>query len=157
MLLGPEPIGIVPGLDGFPHPQWAARRPDCTPPDWTHLMLRYALAAALGLAVVVAAGSTTTAQDKKGKVETKTTALEGKLVCTKCTLDETKTCEHAVKVKDGDKEITYYLVKSTEKDFKAYHGKVCPAGSDLAVKVTGVVSEKDGKKYVNAAKVEPTK
>ncbi len=117
-------------------------------------MLRYALAAALGLAVVVVAGTNSTAQDK---VEKKTTTVEGKLVCTKCTLNETKGCEHAVKVKDGGKEVTYYLVKATEKNFKDYHGKVCPAGSDLAVKVTGVVSEKDGKKLINAAKVEPTK
>ena len=116
-------------------------------------MLRYALAAALGLAVVVAAGSTSTAQNKD-KVETKTTTLEGKLVCAKCTLSETKGCEHALQVKAGEKTVTYYLVKTTEKDFKAYHGKVCPAGSDLDVKVTGVVSEKDGKKLINAAKVD---
>ncbi|HEX4608209.1 MAG TPA: DUF6370 family protein [Urbifossiella sp.] len=116
-------------------------------------MLRYALAAAFGLAVVIAANSSSTAQDK-GKVETKTTTVEGKLVCTKCTLSETKGCEHAVKVKEGGKDVTYYLVKATEKGFKDYHGKVCPAGSDLDVKVTGVVSEKDGKKQINAAKVE---
>jgi hypothetical protein len=120
-------------------------------------MLRYVFAAALGLAVVVAAGTSTNAQDKKGKVEAKTTTIEGKLVCTKCTLNETTACEHALKAKADGKEVTYYLVKATEKDFKAYHGKVCPAGSDLAVKVTGVVSEKDGKKLINAAKVEPTK
>ncbi len=120
-------------------------------------MLRYVFAAALGLAVVVAAGTTTTAQDKKGKVEAKTTTLEGKLVCSKCTLNETSACEHALKVKADGKEVTYYLVKATEKGFKEYHGKVCPAGSDLAVKVTGVGSEKDGKKLINAAKVEPTK
>jgi hypothetical protein len=118
-------------------------------------MLRYALAAALGFAVVAAAGSSTSAQDKgKGKVESKTTTVEGKLVCTKCTLSETKGCEHAVKVKDGEKTVTYYLVKATEKGFKDYHGKVCPADSTLDVKVTGVVSEKDGKKLINAAKVE---
>ena len=119
-------------------------------------MLRYALAAALGLAVVVAAGTDSTAQDKT-KTESKNTTLEGKLVCAKCTLGETKGCEHALQVKSGDKTVTYYLVKATEKGFKDYHGKVCPAGSELQVKVTGVVSDKDGKKLINAAKVEPTK
>jgi hypothetical protein len=119
-------------------------------------MLRYALAAALGLAVVVAAGTDSSAQDK-AKTSSKTTTLEGKLVCSKCTLGETKACEHALQVKSGDKTVTYYLVKATEKGFKDYHGKVCPAGSELQVKVTGVVSEKDGKKTINAAKVEPTK
>lgn len=121
-------------------------------------MLRYALASVLGLAVVLAAGSGgLDAQDKKGekKADAKATTVEGKLVCAKCTLSETKGCEHAVKVKDGEKTVTYYLVKATEKGFKEYHGKVCPAGSDLDVKVTGVVSEKDGKKVINNAKVEP--
>lgn len=122
-------------------------------------MFRYALAAVLGLAVVVAAGTGLDAQEKKTekKAEAKATTVEGKLVCTKCTLSETKGCEHAVKVKDGDKTITYYIVKASEKGFKDYHGKVCPAGSDLDVKVTGTVAEKDGKKTITNAKVEPTK
>lgn len=107
-------------------------------------MLRYVLAATLGVAVVVAAGSSTTAQEKA-----KATSVEGKLVCTKCTLNETKGCEHAVKVKDGEKTVTYYIAKN-----KDFHKEVCPAGSELDVKVTGTVTEKDGKKTITGAKVE---
>jgi hypothetical protein len=112
-------------------------------------MLRYVLAAAFGLAIVVAAGSTTSAQDKKS--EKKAVTIEGKLVCTKCTLNETAKCEHAVKVKDGAKTVTYYI------DSKMFHGEVCPAGNELAVKVTGTAGEKDGKKTLTGAKIEKVK
>ncbi len=113
-------------------------------------MLRYVLAAALGLAVVVSAGSNTDAQDKK--TEKKATPIEGKLVCTKCTLSETDKCGHAVKVKDGEKTVTYYLDNG-----KTFHGEVCPAGNELAVKVTGTLSEKEGKKMITGAKIEKVK
>lgn len=112
-------------------------------------MLRYALAAALGLAVVVGAGSDSSAQEKK--TEKKATTIEGKLVCTKCTLNETAKCEHAVKVKDGEKTVTYYI------DSKMFHGEVCPAGNELAVKVTGTAGEKEGKKTLTGAKIEKVK
>lgn len=111
-------------------------------------MLRYALALAMGLGMVAVADMAT-AQDK---AETKT--VEGKMVCTKCTLNETKACEHAVQVKEGGKEVTYYIGKA---GFKEFHKSVCPAGSDLAVKVTGKLVEKDGKKSLADAKVEKAK
>ncbi len=113
-------------------------------------MLRYVLAAAFGLALVLSAGTSTDAQDKtKGK--TKTATIEGKMVCTKCTLNETDKCGHAVKVKDGEKTLTYYI------DSKEFHGAICPAGNELAVKVTGT-SGKDGDKLtITKAKVEKAK
>jgi hypothetical protein len=110
-------------------------------------MLRLALAIALGFSV---AGLTTvTAEDKK---EEKATKLEGKLVCTKCTLNETKACGHALQVKSGDKTITYYIADKGGKE--KYHGKVCPGGTELDAVVTGKVTEKDKKKTVSDAKVE---
>jgi hypothetical protein len=112
-------------------------------------MLRYALAAALGLAVVISAGSTTDAQEKK--TAGKTVTVEGKLVCTKCTLNETDKCGHAVKVKDGEKTLTYYI------DSKEFHGAVCPAGNELAVKVTGTAGKDGDKLTITKAKVEKAK
>ena len=111
-------------------------------------MLRYALALGLGLGIV--ALSAAVADDKKD--ETKT--VEGKLVCTKCTLSETKACGHAVQVKEGDKTVTYFLDAKAGKEL---HKEVCPAGSELDVKVTGKFSEKDGKKLLTEAKVEKKK
>lgn len=77
--------------------------------------------------------------------------LEGKLVCTKCTLGETDKCGHALKVKDGDKEVVYYIDDKGGKE--AYHKGVCPANSEKQATVTGKIVEKDGKKHVTMPKV----
>lgn len=114
-------------------------------------MLRYVLAFALGVSLVTLAGYSVTAQDaKKDAKDTKT--IEGKMVCSKCTLGETKACGHAVKVKEGGKEVTYYLADKGGKE--KYHKDVCPGGSELEVKVTGKLTEKDGKKTIADPKVE---
>lgn len=84
------------------------------------------------------------AEDKK---ETK---LEGTLVCTKCSLKETKACGHALIVKDGDKEVTYYIADKGGKE--AYHKECCQA--DVPATVTGgKIVEKDGKKTIEGGKV----
>lgn len=111
-------------------------------------MLRAALAIALGFAVVTLAGTATRVNAEDKKTETK--KLEGKLTCTKCSLSETKACGHALVVKDGDKEVKYYLSDKGGKE--SYHGKCCQAPVDATV--TGKVVEKDGKKTIEAPKVE---
>ena len=92
------------------------------------------------------------ADDKKAD-EKKT--LEGKLVCTKCTLKETKACGHALKVKEGDKEVIYYVADKGGKE--TYHKGICPADSEANAKITGKVVEKDGKKTIIDPKVEIVK
>lgn len=113
-------------------------------------MMRFALAAALGIAAITLAGVTTNsvrAEDKKAEKKT----LEGTLTCTKCALSETKACGHALIVKDGDKKVTYYLVDKGGKE--PYHKNCCTA--DVAgVKVTGTVAEKDKKLTISEPKVE---
>ena len=110
-------------------------------------MLRSVLALGIGIAAL---GFTAIAAEKPAAKGTKT--FEGKLVCAKCTLAETDACMHALIVKEGKKEVTYYV-----DDKKANHSKVCPSGSELAVKVTGKLAEKDGKKWIMMAKVEEVK
>jgi len=114
-------------------------------------MLRFVLAATLGFIAVTLAGTTvTTAQEKKDdKKDVKT--LEGTLTCAKCSLSETKTCTNALVVKEGDKKITYYLVDKGGKE--AYHKECCTTDVEH-VKVTGKISEKDGKKQIEDPKVE---
>ena len=116
-------------------------------------MLRLALAIALGFSIAGLAGSVTADDDKKE--EKKITKLEGKLVCTKCKLSETDACGNALVVKDGDKEITYYI-KDKGKAEK-YH----KCSGEQPAKVSGVVvKEKDGDKVklvITEAKVEKTK
>jgi len=113
-------------------------------------MLRIALAIALGFSVISL--TSVSADDKKEDKKPATKTLEGKLVCTKCTLNESKACGHALQVKEGDKIVTYYIMDKGGKE--KYHGKVCPAGTELDAKVTGKVVEKDKKKTITDAKVE---
>lgn len=76
--------------------------------------------------------------------------LEGTLVCTKCSLKQTKACGNALVVKEGGKDVTYYLDDKGKAE--SYHEAVCGGETKPAV-VVGTVTEKDGKKYVKATKV----
>src|SRR5262245_21589499 len=115
-------------------------------------MLRYILAAALGVATITLVGlsNNVTAQEKKDKKDEAKT-LEGTLTCTKCALGETTACGHALIVKEGDKKVNYYLVDKGGKE--KYH-KACCTTDVEGVKVTGKVVEKDKKKTIEDAKVE---
>lgn len=89
------------------------------------------------------------AEDKK---DAKEVTLKGTLVCGKCTLKETDKCTNVLQVKKGDKTENYYI---EDKGNKAdYHKGICPAGSKKDATVTGTVTEKDGKKWLKASKVE---
>jgi hypothetical protein len=113
------------------------------------------LRALLALAVCfVSVGLVAFAEDEKKKAdETKT--FEGKMVCAKCTLkmDGIKECTNAIKVKEGDKEVVYLIKDKGKKE--SYHK--CAADTESDVKVTGKVVEKDGKKWIEDAKVEVKK
>ncbi len=105
--------------------------------------MRNVFALVVGVAALALVGFSTAA-DKKDEAKT----FKGKLVCAKCTLSEAPKCTHALKVKEGDKEVIYY-VDDKNKD----HKKVCPAGTELDAEVTGKLVEKDGKKTITMAKV----
>jgi hypothetical protein len=94
-----------------------------------------------GLAVVAAAADEVT--------------LEGKIACAKCTLKkaDAKECQNVLLVKDADgKTAEYYItVNKTAEQF----GEVCTNTTEA--KVTGAVSEKDGRKWITASKVEASK
>ena len=102
----------------------------------------------LGILAIVAAlvlAGAAVAGDKPAPV-----TVEGKLLCAKCTLAEADQAKCQSVVVAGD--VKYYLVKNdvAEKD-----GHVCKG--EKAVKVTGVVSEKDGKKWIEATEISETK
>jgi hypothetical protein len=102
------------------------------------------LVAILAVAVVLVLGGSANAAEK---------TLKGTLVCAKCTLKEKlDACTNALKVKEGDKEVVYYL-QDKGKD-ESYHKGICPAGKSVEATVTGEVSEKDGKKFIKPSKVE---
>lgn len=83
--------------------------------------------------------------------EQKEVTLNGTLTCAKCSLKEGSTCQDVLQVKDGDKMTSYYLADNELA--KASHPAIChgPKGD---VSVTGTVSEKDGKQWITASKVE---
>lgn len=115
-------------------------------------MLRYALALVLGVSIVALANFAATAQDAKKEAKDTTKTIEGKMVCGKCTLGETDKCSNVVKVKEGGKDVKYYISDKGNKE--KYHKDVCPGQSEVEVKVTGKIVEKDGKKTIEDAKVE---
>jgi len=92
------------------------------------------------------------ADDKKK--EDKELKLEGDLVCTKCKLKETEACGNALIVKEGKKDVTYYLDDKGAKE--AYH-KACCTKTAPATVTGGKVTDKDGKKTSEGGKVEVTK
>jgi hypothetical protein len=93
-------------------------------------MIRKLLAVFVGAAALALVASNLTADDKPA-----TKTLEGKLVCGKCKLSETEKCSNVLLVKDGDKEVKYYLKDNGNK--AKYH----KCQGEKEVKVTGVVKE----------------
>jgi len=107
--------------------------------------MRRRFAVLLAIVAVVTLAGLALAGEKPAAV-----TVEGKLVCAKCTLEEAgqEKCQSVVVA--GDTK--YYLVKNAiaEKD-----GHVCKG--EKAVKVTGVVSEKDGRKWIEATEIAEVK
>ena len=87
----------------------------------------------------------------------KEVTLTGTLVCAKCGLKEpgVKKCTNAIQVKDGDMTVTYFL--DDKGNDETYHEGLCGGGTKSGAKVTGTVTEKDGKRWVKATKVEEKK
>ena len=99
----------------------------------------------LAVMAVVALAGLALAGEKAAPV-----TVEGKLLCAKCTLEEAgqEKCQSVIVAGDAK----YYLIKNAvaEKD-----GHVCKG--EKAVKVTGVVSEKDGRKWIEATEIAEVK
>jgi len=104
---------------------------------------RIGLAVALALAVVAVG----VASDEKE------VTLSGKILCAKCSLkkDDAKECQ-GVLVVEGGHAGEYYLSKNAVTE---EFGHVC-AGSKDAV-VTGNLTEKDGRHWLEATKMEKPK
>jgi hypothetical protein len=100
----------------------------------------------LGLLVAFAVTLTVNAVEEKEKP--KEVTLKGTIVCTKCELGETDDCGNAIKVKEGDKTVIYYIDDNGKKE--KYHKTFCTAPQKGSV--TGVVSEKDKKKFIKPSK-----
>jgi len=104
--------------------------------------MRTTLKIALAVVVMTALILTVAAQNKP-------TTLTGKITCAKCDLKVEKECATVIVVKENGKDAIYYL---DAKSSKANHDAICQAAKQGSV--TGVVSEKDGKRTITTTKVE---
>ncbi len=84
----------------------------------------------------------------------KEVTITGSMVCGKCVLHETKSCQNVVQVTQDGKTVNYYLKQNDVS--KAAHDPIC-GGSSEKVTVTGTVTEKDGKEMMTPSKIEPVK
>ena|ERR1035437_1818451 len=108
--------------------------------------MRTKVAALAACVLMMGAGLLWAEDAKKDEV-----TLKGTLTCAKCELKETDKCQNVLVVKDGDKEVKYYFIDNATG--KTAHKDVCSKAKEN-VSVTGVVTEKDGKKLIEASKVE---
>jgi hypothetical protein len=116
-------------------------------------MMRYLVLAA-SAAILFGVGAN---GEDKPAAKPKEVVLTGTMICAKCGLKEpgVKKCTNALRVKEGDKTVTYYLEdKGNGED---YHEGLCGGGTKENVKVTGTATEKDGKLWVKATKIEEKK
>jgi len=81
--------------------------------------------------------------------QNKAISLTGKITCAKCDLKIEKECATVIVVNENGKDAIYYL---DEKSSKTNHDAICQSAKQGSV--TGVVSEKGGKKTITATKVE---
>ena len=80
--------------------------------------------------------------------------ITGEAKCAKCLLKETiDVHQTAIRVKEGDKTVTYYLVANDVA--KKYDKKVCEKAEKVTA--TGTVKTVDGKLQLTATKIEPAK
>ncbi|HSY19780.1 MAG TPA: DUF6370 family protein [Candidatus Acidoferrales bacterium] len=86
--------------------------------------------------------------------DAKTTTVTGNMVCGKCKLHETATCQNVIQVEKNGKTVNYYLAKNDVSDAK--HDDVCQ-NDGKKMTATGTVQEKDGKKTLTATTLEAAK
>ncbi len=106
--------------------------------------MKLIIAVLTGLAVA-GIGSTVLAED---------TTVTGNMVCGKCKLHETASCQNVIQAEKDGKTVNYYLAKNEASD--AMHEDVCH-GDSKKVTATGKVEEKDGKLTLTASKLEAAK
>lgn len=108
----------------------------------TRIALAFALVAALAVGYALAGEAA------------KSVTVEGNMMCAHCTLHEAglKSCQDVVVVGEGSGAQHYYL---SANEISKKFGHSCQGAK--AVKVTGTVTEKDGKKWLEATAIEPAK
>lgn len=110
--------------------------------------MKFATSLVLGLLMVGLVSVGVQGQEKDKKQPDKAVTLKGTITCTKCDTGETDKCGHVIKVKEGDKTISYYFIDKGAAE--KYHPTVCNEAKKGSV--TGAVGEKDKKKTITPTK-----
>ena len=77
----------------------------------------------------------------------------GEGACARCTLKETKECQHAITAEEEGKKVTYYLTQNSVA--KEFGNQLC--SDKKKVKATGTVKTMDGKQILLPTKIELAK
>jgi len=77
--------------------------------------------------------------------------ITGEAVCAKCELQQTTSCQMAIKVRNasGKEEI---ILADNNKVAKDFHDEICQRNARVVAE--GVITEKDGKKTIALTKIE---
>ena len=108
-------------------------------------MMRALISGMLAVGLMYLLGAGLRAQDNKE------VTLKGEITCAKCGLHQSDKCGTAIVVKEGDKDVTYFLLDKGMQE--PYYEGLC-GGDKKQGTVSGVVTTKEGKKYVKPSKVE---
>ena len=79
----------------------------------------------------------------------KSVTLGGQIGCGHCVFNVTKSCADVIRVKENGKDVFYLFAEDPS---RKHDTAMCDSVRDA--KVTGVVSEKDGKKTIKVSKIE---
>jgi len=88
--------------------------------------------------------------------DVKPVTMTGDGVCAKCTLKEAKSCQNVLVVREGGKEVKYYLAKNKVANDFHHDSGICSATKDVPIRTTaiGTVKEQGGKKVLTATKIK---
>jgi hypothetical protein len=83
----------------------------------------------------------------------KEVTLQGKIMCAKCALNlkGVRKCTTCILVKEGGKDVVYLFLDKGMRE--TYHHEVCGGGAKEGT-VTGIVFEKDDRKWIKPKEVK---
>lgn len=99
--------------------------------------------------VAVTFSSCSTTHDNSSEV-----TLNGEMVCAKCKLHLTSTCQNVLQVSENGQTVNYFLAQNqTSKNF---HNNICMNDGEQAT-VTGTVQEQNGQEVLTPIKIVASK
>lgn len=115
------------------------------------IFLALALTGALSFTAATARAEAPAKEAPAKPAASKEVTLKGLLGCGKCSFQEAKACQNVLKVKDGDKDVSYDLADNEVA--RANHEKVCGPASPATVTGTVEKGKRKGRKLLTATAI----